>query len=169
MNATNTIFVQVIERPARKILIKRAQTASEYFAYCQEVGCDVWGILTSVKEALYEPIGMWLPPKLRPAKSSEYVQGVELPLNWSGAIPEGFELVEFGPALMMVFQGEPYQDDDFQEAVGTMMAKIDRFDPQLYGFSWDTNAAPRFQLEPQGWRGYIEARPVKMAGHSKIK
>ena len=50
------------------------------------------------------------------------------------------------------------------EAVGEMMEKIDRFDPKLYGFEWAPDSTPRFQLEPQGWRGYIEARPVKPAG-----
>ncbi len=102
-----TIFVQVIERPARKALLKRAKTANDYFAYCEEVGCDIWGILTSVREALYEPVGLWLPAKFRPAGTSEYVQGVELPLDWNGTIPEGFELAEFGPSMMMIFQGSP--------------------------------------------------------------
>jgi AraC-like DNA-binding protein len=168
-NAFKTIFMQVIERPARKILLKRAKTAQDYFAYCEEVGCEVWGVLTSVKEALYEPVGLWLPKSFRPAKTSEYVQGVELPLDWQGIVPEGFELAEFGPAMMMVFQGEPYDDEEFQEVICAMMKKIDTFDPSLYGFIWAPDAAPRFQLEPQGWRGYIEARPVRASGTSKIK
>lgn len=168
-SVTRTIFVQVIERPARKVLMKRAEKACDYFEYCEEVGCDIWGTLTSVKEALYEPIGMWLPLKLRPVNTSEYVQGVELPVDWNGFIPDGFELVDLDPAMMMVFQGEPYNDDNFQEVVSAMMEKIDKFDPALYGFSWDVNSAPRFQLEPQGWRGYIEARPVKLSGNSKIQ
>ena len=166
---STTIFVQVIERPARKVLIKRAKKASDYFTYCDEVDCEIWGILASVKEALYEPVGLWLPEKFRPAGTSEYVQGVELPLDWKGIVPDGLELVDFGPAMMMIFQGEPYDDEDFQEAVGSMMEKIDKFDPTLYGFAWAPDSAPRFQLEPQGWRGYIEARPVRPSGNSKIK
>ncbi len=168
-NVMKTVFVQIIERPARKVLMKRAKTASDYFTYCEEVGCDIWGILTSVKEALYEPIGLWLPSKLRPINTSEYVQGVELPPNWQGIIPEGFELAEFGPAMMMVFQGEPFADEDFLDVINSMMKKIDKYDPTLYGFAWDFDSAPRFQLEPQGWRGYIEARPVRPLGKSKIK
>jgi hypothetical protein len=106
---------------------------------------------------------------LRPANTSEYVQGVELPVDWRGIVPEGYELADFGPAMMMVFQGEPYDDGEFEAAVGAVMEKIDCFDPGLYGFSWDPASAPRFQLEPQGWRGYIEARPVRPSGKSKIK
>ncbi|HRR89855.1 MAG TPA: AraC family transcriptional regulator, partial [Eubacteriales bacterium] len=29
------------------------------------------------------------------------------------------------------------------------------------GYKWDDEAAPRFQLSPLGYRGYIEGRPVK--------
>ena len=58
---TNTVFVQVIERPARKLILKRGVKASHYFEYCEEVGCDVWGVLSSIKEAINEPIGMWMP------------------------------------------------------------------------------------------------------------
>lgn len=35
---TTVIFTQVIERPKRKAIIKRAVTAEDYFKYCDEVG-----------------------------------------------------------------------------------------------------------------------------------
>jgi AraC-like DNA-binding protein len=47
-----TLFVQVVERPARKLLLKRGIKAEDYYDYCEEVGCDVWPLLCSVKEAL---------------------------------------------------------------------------------------------------------------------
>lgn len=58
MKQIKSIFVQVIERPARKVLLRRGRKATNYFSYCEEVGCDVWAVLSSVKEAMYEPIGM---------------------------------------------------------------------------------------------------------------
>lgn len=155
------VFVQVIERPARKALIRRGKKAEEYFGYCEEVGCDVWGVLTSVKEALYEPIGMWLPQKLIPAGTSRYVQGVEVPVAYHNAVPEGYELIDLEPCKMMVFQGPPYDDERFMEEVSRVMAYVERFDPALYGYGWADEDAPRFQLSPEGERGYIEARPVK--------
>lgn len=158
--ATSTVFVQVIERPARKVLMKRGTKAEHYFAYCDEVGCDVWSVLSSVKEALYEPIGMWLPKHLIASGTSKYVQGVELPTGYSKPIPEGYEMLELPPCTMMVFQGEPYNDDDFSEAIDEVWAHIDRFDPTVYGYHWAPENAPRFQLAPMGYRGYIEARPV---------
>ncbi len=161
---TKTIFVQVIERPERKVLLLRGKKAEEYFAYCEEVGCEVWSVLTSVREALYEPIGMWLPKHLIKPGTSKYVQGVEVPLDYSNVIPEGYELIGLPPCTMMVFQGEPFEEEDFQEAIGELWEHVKTFDPKLYGYDWDPEAAPRFQLAPTGCRGYIEAYPVKKIG-----
>lgn len=166
---TKSVFVQVIERPARKVLLKRGETATEYFKYCEEVGCEVWNVLTSVKEAMYEPIGMWLPKHLIKEGTSQYVQGVEVPLSYNNEIPLGFDLIELPPCTLMVFQGEPYNDDDFMEEIHEVWTHIDRFNPTLYGYDWDTERAPRFQLIPMGYRGYIEARPVKAINSSKFK
>lgn len=158
---TKAVFVQVIERPERKVLLKRGIKAEEYFQYCEEVGCDIWSVLTSVKEALYEPIGMWLPKHLIKSGTSKYVQGVEVPLDYSNVIPEGYELIELPTCTMMIFQGEPYNDEDFEEEIGYVWEHIEKFNPAIYGYDWDPDAAPRFQLAPMGYRGYIEARPVK--------
>lgn len=156
-----TIFVQVIDRPRRKVLLKRGKEATEYFKYFEETGCDVWAVLTSVKEALYEPIGMWLPKHLIAEGTSKYVQGVEVPITYANIVPEGFEIIELPPCKMMVFQGEPYNDQNFMEEITSVWEHIDMFNPNLYGYDWDDEVAPRFQLIPLGERGYIEARPVK--------
>ena len=158
---TKTVFVQVVERPKRKVILKRGIKATEYFGYCEEVGCDVWGILSSIKEAMYEPIGMCLPDKMIKEGTSKYVQGVEVPDDYKGAVPEGFELVDLPPCKMMVFQGEPYEDENFEEAIGELWQVIEKYKPETYGFQWADDEAPRFQLAPMGYRGYIEARPVR--------
>lgn len=155
------IFVQVVERPARKLLLKRGIKAEDYYAYCQEVGCEFWDVLCGIEEALYEPVGLWLPAHLVPAGTSRYVQGVELPLDYSGSVPEGCDLITLPPCKMMVFQGEPHDDAVFEDAIQEVWRHIDGFDPSLYGYRWAPEAAPRFQLAPMGYRGYIEARPVE--------
>ncbi|WP_330586813.1 hypothetical protein [Aminipila terrae] len=125
------------------------------------MGCDIWSVLSSVKEAMYEPIGMWLPEHLIKDGTSKYVQGVEVPTGYTNDIPEGYDLIELPPCNLMIFQGEPYDDEDFMEAIGEVQSHIEKFDPSIYGYQWDSDAAPRFQLAPMGYRGYIEARPVK--------
>ena len=156
-----TIFVQVIERPARKALLRRGKKAEEYFAYCEEVGCDVWDVLLSVKGALYEPAGMWLPPAMVTPGTSRYVQGVEVPADYASVVPEGFELIGLAPCKLMVFQGAPYDDEVFAEEISYVQKAMARYDPTFYGFRWADDDGPRIQLEPRGSRGYIEARPVK--------
>ena len=157
----NTVFVQVVERPARKLILKRGQKATHYFAYCEEVGCDVWEVLQGISEALYEPIGMWLPKSLRPDGTSEYAQGVEVPADYSGNVPQGYDIIDLPACRMMVFQGPPYDDEKFEDAISELWEVMKAYDPKLYGFEWADEDAPRFQLAPMGYRGYIEARPVR--------
>ena len=159
--AAKTVFVQVVERPARKVILKRGVKATHYFEYCGEVGCDVWDALSHIKEAMYEPIGMWLPNGMIKPGTSTYVQGVEVPADYSGEVPDGFELMDLPSCKVMVFQGEPYDDSRFQEAIGEVWEVMKRYNPEVYGFEWADEDAPRFQLAPMGYRGYIEARPVR--------
>lgn len=52
------VFLQVVEKPARKVVIKRGREARDYWTYCEEVGCDVWGLLTSMKAIGGDPAGL---------------------------------------------------------------------------------------------------------------
>lgn len=158
---TQVVFTQVIERPARKAIIKRGIKADNYFEYCEEVDCEVWGVLTSIKDALFEPAGFWLPKKLIKSNTSKYVQGVEVPLDYTGKVPEGFEIIELEPCKLMVFNSEPFADENFMEVIQFIWQAIDKFNPKTYGYAWADDVSPRFQLEPWGHRGYIEARPIK--------
>ena len=156
------IFVQVVERPARRLILKRGLRASHYFDYCEEVGCDVWGILCDIKDALYEPIGMWMPETLRKPGTSEYCQGVEMPADYAGPVPEGMETLDLPACQMMIFQGPQYDDKDFEQAIGSLWETVKSYKPEFYGFCWADEDGPRFQLEPRGERGYIEGRPVRL-------
>jgi AraC-like DNA-binding protein len=156
-----TVFVQVLERPARKLVLKRGRKAKHYFEYCEEVGCDVWEELGKIEPALHEPMGLWLPEALRSPDTSTYAQGIEVPLDFSRSLPNGFELIELGPCRMMIFQGPPFDDKEYSEAITSLWDCINDYQPETYGFRWADEDAPRFQLAPLGYRGYIEGRPVR--------
>jgi AraC family transcriptional regulator len=115
----------------------------------------------SVKNALYEPVGMWLPEKFRLPGTSEYVQGVEVSVEYSGTIPDDFDIMDLPACKVMVFQGPPFEDEKFEEAITDLWQVMKDYDPQYYGFEWADDEGPRFQLAPLGERGYIEARPVR--------
>lgn len=167
MDQTTVIFTQIIERPARKLILRRGREASDYFAYCDEVGCGdnnasaPWDVLTQIKEALYEPVGLWLPDNMRPDGTGIYAHGVEVAAHYAGEIPDGFDVIDLAPCKLLVFQGEPYDDQDYLKAVGLCMQHIRKFNPEVYGFRYAPELAPRMQLAPWGWRGYIEMLPVE--------
>ncbi|NCC53261.1 MAG: AraC family transcriptional regulator [Spartobacteria bacterium] len=158
---TEVVFVQVLDRPERKAIIKRARKATHYFEYCEEVGCDVWETLGTIPDALQEPMGMWLPVCFRTPGTSEYVQGVEVPVDYDGQTPEGFDVIDLPACRMMVFQGPPFEDKDFESAITSLWDVIASCKPETYGFAWADDDGPRFQLCPEGYRGYIEGRPVR--------
>ena len=160
METLRTVFIQTNEKPARKVIIKRGVKATDYFAYCEEVGCDVWGLLTSIKSISGEPVCLWLPAAYIAPGTSEYVQGVEVPLTYDGIIPDGFDLIELSAAKYLIFKGEPFAEEDYCQAIEEVQAAIEKYDPSVINAQWDkTN--PRIQLEPIGTRGYIELLPIK--------
>ena len=160
MSNTQSIFVQVVHKPERLCIIKRGISAEDYFPYCEEVSCDVWGILLSMKSLSGEPVCLWLPEKFKKPDTSTYVQGVEVEKNYMGIVPEGFDVITLPEADYLMFQGQPFCEEDYCEAIRSVQHAINTYDPSAIGYQWD-NSNPRIQLEPIGTRGYIELRAIK--------
>lgn len=104
-------------------------------------------------------MGIWLPDHMIPEGTSKYVQGVEVPKDYDKPLPEGYELIDLPEEKVMIFQGEPYDDDVFKESIEEFQKGVKNFNPKIYGFKYDPKGM-HFQLEPQGYRGYIEGRTV---------
>ena len=160
MSEIRDVFIQVIEKPERKVIIKRGIKANEYWSYCKEVGCDIWGLLTSIKSISGEPVCLWLPEHLRKPVTNEYVQGVEVETDYSGPVPEGFEIIDLPAATYLLFRGEPFKEEDYVSAITEIWDAEKKYDPEFIGYTWD-DKNPRIQLEPRGERGYIELVPVR--------
>lgn len=160
MENVKAVFIQVVEKPARKGIIKRGVKAANYFAYCEEVGCDVWGLLSSIQSIGGEPVCLWLPDTYRKPGTSEYVQGVEVPASYSGVVPEGFDTIDLPASKYLMFQGEPFAEEDYEEAISQVWGAIEKYEPAAIGYTWD-RSNPRIQLEPIGTRGYIELVAIK--------
>ena len=156
---TNNIFIQVIHKPARKVLCKRGIQAEDYFPYCEEVGCDVWGLLLSMDSLCGEPVSLWLPLQYKKPGTSTYVQGVEVDADYHGVLPEGFDVIDLPEADYLMFQGEPFAEEDYCDAIMAIQQAMNNYDPAVIGYTWD-DSNPRIQLEPRGNRGYIELRAV---------
>lgn len=160
MENIKNVFIQVVEKPARKVMIKRGHQAKEYWSYCEEVGCDVWGLLSSIKSLNGEPLCLWLPNSYRLPNTSEYVQGVEVSKDYCGPVPEGFDVISLPLTKYLMFQGEPFAEEDYCEAIQAVQHSMNKYDPGLIGYQWD-DKNPRIQLEPIGSRGYIELKAIQ--------
>ena len=162
MESVKTVFIQTVERPAHDAIIKRGVAAQDYFAYCEEVGCDVWGVLMSIKSIFGEPVCYWLPKAMISNGTSEYVQGSEVEPGYDGMVPDGFDLISLPACTYLMFHGEPFPEADYHQAVVQLRAAIEKYDPGVVGYAWNEDQ-PRIQLAPIGARGYIELLPVKNA------
>ena len=159
MTETKNVFIQVIHKLRRKVIIKRGIKADNYFDYCTEVGCDVWGTLLSMDSLCGEPVCLWLPEQYRRPETSAYVQGAEVAEDFNGVIPEGFDVITLDEADYLMFQGEPFEEEEYCDAIFAVQNAMDRYEPSVIGYCWD-DLSPRIQLEPRGERGYIEMRAV---------
>lgn len=162
MKDVQSVFVQLMHKGERKVIIKRSAKAEDYFSYCEEVGCDVWGLLTSMDLLCGEPVCLWLPEPYKKPGTSAYVQGVEVEMDYGGEIPKGFDVITLPEADYLMFQGEPFREEDYCEAIQAVQHAMRKYDPSVIGYRWD-ESNPRIQLEPRGERGYIELKAVQKA------
>lgn len=160
MKNVSCVFVEEVVRPKRYGIIKRGVSAKEYFTYCNEVGCDIFGLLKSMDSYDKEPVCVWLNSQLVLKNTSIYVQGIEVESLDNVIIPEGFDVIEIEESLYLKFTGEKFIDTDFEEAINIVHEAMDNYDLVSRGYEYD-NKHPRYQFEPIGERGYIELLPVK--------
>ena len=157
---TGTFQPALIERPARKLVILRSIEATDYYAFCEEIGCDVfektWGELQQLEGAMGDPMGLWLPEMLVRHGTSIYAIGIEVTADYVGPLPDGTEVIDLLPTTYLLFHAPPSQT--MFDAVRT---QIGQYDPASHGLSWAKDSAPVFQFAPDDVHGYTEGHPVK--------
>jgi AraC-like DNA-binding protein/predicted RNase H-like HicB family nuclease len=160
MKKTNNVYITLITKPERSVIVKRGFKADNYMDYCYEVGCDIWGELLSIK-GLGEPVCLYLSKNLIKPNTSSYVQGVELDINTDVTkyIEKGYDVIKLPECQYLMFQGEPFVDEEYEEAIMNLTEAIKNYNPSVLGLVYDRNN-PRIQLEPIANRGYIELVPV---------
>lgn len=107
-----------------------------------------------------EPVCLYLPDKYRNPMQSVYVMGVERAVDEETFLPEGFDVITLPETEYLMFQGEPFCEEDYCEAIAAVQNAADNYNPSAIGYEWN-DAEPRIQLEPRGERGYIEMRAVR--------
>ena len=160
---SSTVTIQTVNRPARKLIILRSQKATDYFSYCEENGCDWEGLLNSISEKFDNAAILELPKILVKDGTSACVAGVEVPQDYSKDIPNEYEMLELPPCTMLYFNGMPFEnEEDFFNAIGIVIEAIENYKPELYGYAFADDIAPKFNFGAAAKTGARMAVPVKV-------
>lgn len=85
---------------------------------CEEVGCEWEGFFNSIPEKFDAAAGGLLPKFLRLPDTNRHAFFVEVPLNYSKPVPDGYEIADLPPCTYLYFNGMPYEDpNDFPIAI----------------------------------------------------
>jgi len=160
---SRTVTVSAVERPARKLILLRAEktTGGDYFAFCEEKDCDWEGILNSIPEKFAPAALLTLPKSLVTNGTSDTAAGVEVPVDYSKPIPVGYDMIDLKPCTMLFFNGSPYDiEEDFCIAIDIVWEAVDNYNPEMYGWKASPELAPRFNFGADEKQGARMAIPV---------
>lgn len=158
---SRTVTVTVVERPARKLIFLRVPTATDYFAACEEVGCDWEGFYNSIPEKFDTAAGGRLPTSLIRQGTSGHAFYVEVPLDYSKALPDGYEIAELPPCTYLQFSGMPFDDgNDFPTAIGIVNEAIEMYPFERFGWK-RSDIAPYLGMGAEAETGARAAVPVE--------
>ena len=159
---SQTVTVTTVERPARKLIFLRYK-AADYFAACEEVGCDWEGYYNSIPEKFDTAAGGRLPKNLIKPGTGGHAFFVEVPQDYSKPIPDGYEIAELPPCTYLYFTGMPYEDEnDFCEAIGIVNEAIQAYPFERFGWKRSGNA-PYLGMGAKAATGARYAVPVEKA------
>jgi len=91
-----------------------------------------------------------------------YFYGLGVPLDYSGKIPEGFEIREFPGSYYIVFAHPPFVFPDDNSEVMQMVHDLAwNFDPATRGYEWNEDDCQDYQCHYPEGLGYQVLRPVR--------
>lgn len=156
-----TVTATYITKPARKLIVKSGILATDYFSYCDEIGCDIWDILEQVPNRLDNVSLAILPDFLVPKGTSKVCCAAEVPLDYDGVIPEGCNVIELCEHTLLWFNGAPYEDENWYGGAHSEVANaVADYKPELYGFRFAYDKAPEFHYSSSAKDGCRRLLPV---------
>jgi len=161
---SRTVTVTAAERPARKLILLRAAKTQggDYFAYCEEMGCEWEGLLNSISEKFAPAALLTLPQNLVKPGTSDTAAGVEVPQDYAKPVPAGYDVIDLEPCTLLCFQGSRYEnEDDFCIAISIAGEALDNYDPVPFGWQPAPELAPRFNFGASAALGARMAIPVR--------
>lgn len=161
MSGNNYCFVTLIHKEKRKLILLHSQNATEYFSFCEEVGCDWEGLLNSNPHKLDTAALLTLADFLLKPGYGKIACGIEVPISFNGKIPNGYEITDLPECDMLYFQSQKYDnEEDYPKMISQVFDAIDKFDYQSFGYIPNDSLAPRFNFGAEKNTGARFALPV---------
>ena len=158
----NTVTATIQARPKRKMILLYSKTGTDYWSFCQEMGCDWEGLLLSIPERMDTPAFLTLPERMIPKGSACGAVGIELPEDYAGEIPQGYEMIDLPAGEMMYFQSPPYEKEDaFPEAIALVFAAFEQYRPEDYGYRFALDQLPMMNFGAFADKGAKIAVPLE--------
>lgn len=119
----------------------------------------VCGLLESIPDSINGQVGGWYFEK----DKKGYFYGIEVPIKYNGAIPEGMECIEVSESLYNIFYHPTYVYKDINASV---MSEVDEmaqnWNPKEHGYEWNEISNPIYQRSNPEKFGYEICRPIKI-------
>ena len=163
MNETRTGTVTFITKPARKLIVRRGILSTDYFSYCDEIGCDISDTLEKVPDRLDKVAFVVLHEFLIAEGTSKVGAAVEVPLSYNGSVPKGCDIIDLCEHTYLWFQGMPYEDENwYGGAHSEINYAIKNYKPELYGYRFTYDQAPEFYYGASAKDGCRQLVPVEV-------
>lgn len=144
---TNLCMITPIERSKRKLIFLRSKKATDYFSYCEEVGCEWEGLFNSIPSKMDTPAILELSKFLLKDGYSNIASGIEVPFDYNGDIPKNCEIADLEECKMLFFESEPFEnEEEFFPACESVFKAVEKYNPSKYGFNNADDIAPRFNF-----------------------
>lgn len=140
------VTVTPMRRDARGLILLRAEKATDYFSFCEEKGCDWEGLLNSIPEKLDHSAFITLPQSLVKPGTCASAAGVEVPLHYNKPLPEGYEMISLVPCTLLYFQGMPFDEQAYCQAIDIVTEAVANYDFGRYGFTLNCENALYFNF-----------------------
>lgn len=161
-NKTCLCMIMPVQRPARKLIFLRSKKATEYWTFCEELGCEWVGLFNSNPAKFDTAAILTLPPFLMKEGYSDIAAGIEVPLDYDGEIPENCEVSELPACEMLYFRSQPFDtEEEFFKLMDEVNKAIKVFDYAANGYKEAPHLAPSFNFGGEKETGVKKALAVE--------
>lgn len=155
--------VRVEHIPEHKYVGIWDEEAANYGEMWERHDCDkITGIVDSMSHVSHPIVAahtagwFWKDGKRR------YFYGFGVPVDYEGAIPEGFEIKSVPASDYLVFYHPPFDYlKDNEEVMGRVEELAWNFDPKTKGYEWNEEECQDYQRHNPEILGYEVLRPVR--------